>query len=193
MDDLEKHLSDSEQEYWDDRAVYAGRSVKDSDEYEKFNILSKLNNAKDKKKSLNALFKVTKSKGVTLTPKNRAELKKLIKDKNIYLGDIDVSKITNFKDLFKNSRRRNFGGMETWDVSKVTTMESCFEEAEFFNHNIEAWDVSKVKNMERMFYEAVGFNQPLDAWNIANVESFMEMFAHTENFDQKFRILGRKD
>ncbi len=136
---------------------------------------------------------MTKSKGVTLTPKNRAKLKKLIKDKNIYLGDIDVSKITNFKDLFKNSRRRNFGGMETWDVSKVTTMESCFEEAEFFNHNIEAWDVSKVKNMERMFYEAVGFNQPLDAWNIANVESFMEMFAHAENFDQKFRILGRKD
>ncbi|PZT47988.1 hypothetical protein B6S12_06260 [Helicobacter valdiviensis] len=192
IENLESYLGDLEQEHWDDKAVYAGRSIHSSDEYELFNILSKLNNAKDKKKSLNALFKVTKSKGVTLTPKNKTELKKLIKDRNIYLGDIDVSKITNFKDLFKNSRRRDFGGIETWDVSKVTTMESCFEEAEFFNHNIEAWDVSKVKNMERMFYEAVSFNQPLNAWNIANVESFREMFAHAKSFDQNLESWGKK-
>ncbi|WP_199769771.1 hypothetical protein [Helicobacter trogontum] len=81
IENLETYLSDLEQEYWDDRAVYAGRSIYITDEYEIFNILSKLNAAKDKKKSLNALFKIAKSKGVTLTPKNKTELKKLVKDK----------------------------------------------------------------------------------------------------------------
>ncbi|HFU2808292.1 TPA: BspA family leucine-rich repeat surface protein, partial [Campylobacter coli] len=159
IENLETYLSDLEQEYWDDRAVYAGRSVKDSDEYELFNILSKLNNAKDKKKSLNALFKATKSTGVIHTPKNKAELKKLIKDKKIYLGDIDISKIKSFKDLFKNSRRRDFSGIETWDTSKVTDMQSCFEDAEHFNHNIESWNVSCVESMESMFKGAEAFNQ----------------------------------
>ena len=64
----------------------------------------------------------------------------------------------NFKDLFKNSRRRDFGGIEKWDTSKVTTMESYFEEAEFFNHDIESWNVNNVESIERMFYEAVSFN-----------------------------------
>lgn len=100
LENLETYLGDLEQEYLDDSAVYAGKSVYSSDEYELFNILSKLNAAKDKKKSLNALFKIAKSKGIILTPKNKAELKKLIKDKNIYLSDIDVSKMKNFKDLF---------------------------------------------------------------------------------------------
>ncbi|HEB9350191.1 TPA: DUF285 domain-containing protein [Campylobacter coli] len=184
IENLETYLSDLEQEYWDDRAVYAGRSVKDSDEYELFNILSKLNNAKDKKKSLNALFKATKSTGVIHTPKNKAELKKLIKDKKIYLGDIDISKIKSFKDLFKNSRRRDFSGIETWDTSKVTDMQSCFEDAEHFNHNIESWNVSCVESMESMFKGAEAFNQPLDKWDISNVGNFEKMFAYATNFNQ---------
>ncbi|EKJ5635646.1 DUF285 domain-containing protein [Campylobacter coli] len=192
IENLETYLSDLEQEYWDDRAVYAGRSVKDSEEYELFNILSKLNNAKDKKKSLNALFKVTKSTGVIHTPKNKAELKKLIKDKKIYLGDIDISKIKSFKNLFKNSRRRDFSGIETWDTSKVTDMQSCFEEAEHFNHNIESWNVSCVESMESMFKGAEAFNQPLDKWDISNVGNFEKMFAYATNFNQNLESWGEK-
>lgn len=192
LDDLEKYLSDLEQEYWDDRAVYAGRSVKDSDEYEKFNILSKLNNAKDKKKSLNALFKIAKSKGVIYTPKNKAELKKLIKDKNIYLGDIDISNITNFKDLFRKSRRRDFSGIETWDTSKVTNMDYCFDEAEHFNHNIESWDVSNVKSIQGMFQDTPKFNQPLNKWNVSKVRNFVNIFYNAQSFNQSIESWGEK-
>ncbi|AJC90841.1 BspA family leucine-rich repeat surface protein [Campylobacter subantarcticus] len=144
LDNLETYLSDLEQEYWDDRAVYAGRSIKNSDEYELFNILSRLNAAKSKKKSLDGLFKIAKSKGVTHTPKNKAELVKLVKDKNIYLGDIDISNITNFKNLFKKSKRRDFSGIEIWDVSKVTDMSSMFEGCENFNGDLSKWNISNV-------------------------------------------------
>ncbi|HFW6667713.1 TPA: BspA family leucine-rich repeat surface protein, partial [Campylobacter jejuni] len=140
LDELEAYLSNLEQEYWDDKAVYAGRSIEDSDEYDLFNILSRLNAAKSKKKSLDGLFKVTKSKGIRHTPKNKAELVKLVKNRNIYLGDIDISNITNFRNLFKKSKRKDFSGIETWDVSKVTNMDSCFEDAKYFNHNIQSWN-----------------------------------------------------
>ncbi|EEA8555395.1 BspA family leucine-rich repeat surface protein, partial [Campylobacter jejuni] len=33
------------------------------------------------------------------TPKNKNELVKLVKNRNIYLGDIDISNITNFRNL----------------------------------------------------------------------------------------------
>ncbi|AJC92635.1 hypothetical protein (DUF285 repeat domain) [Campylobacter subantarcticus LMG 24377] len=192
LDNLETYLSDLEQEYWDDRAVYAGRSIKNSDEYELFNILSRLNAAKSKKKSLDGLFKIAKSKGVTHTPKNKAELVKLVKDKNIYLGDIDISNITNFKNLFKKSKRRDFSGIEIWDVSKVTNMDSCFEDAKYFNHNIQSWNVSKVKSMERMFDGCEIFNQPLDKWDISSVTNFKYMFSCTESFVQNLESWGEK-
>lgn len=75
--ELEVYVSDLEQEYWDDRAVYAGRSVKDSEEYRLLQVLKKFHKAKDKTKAFDSLFMpVTKSKGVTHQPQNRAELKK---------------------------------------------------------------------------------------------------------------------
>ncbi|EJS6994654.1 DUF285 domain-containing protein, partial [Campylobacter coli] len=183
LDKLEVYLSDLEQEYWDDKAVYAGRSIKDSDEYDLFNILSRLNAAKSKKKSLDGLFKITKSKGVRHTPKNKNELVKLVKNRNIYLGDIDISNITNFKNLFKKSKRKDFGGIETWDVSKVTNMDSCFEDAKYFNHNIQSWNVSKVKSMENMFYGCENFNQPLDKWDVGKVTNMSSMFEGCKNFN----------
>lgn len=129
-------------------------------------------------------LKSQKVKALYSHQKNKAELKKLIKDKNIYLSDIDVSKMKNFKDLFKNSRHRDFGGIEKWDTSKVTTMESYFEEAEFFNHDIESWNVINVKNMKGMFYGAKNFNQPLDKWDVSKVKNFKDMFYECKNFNQ---------
>ncbi|HFU2590663.1 TPA: BspA family leucine-rich repeat surface protein, partial [Campylobacter jejuni] len=87
----------------------------------------------------NVTGKIAKSKGIRHIPKDKAELVELVEDKKIYLGDIDISNITNFRNLFKKSKRKDFSGIETWDVSKVTNMDSCFEDAKYFNHNIQSW------------------------------------------------------
>ena len=179
ISELEAYVSDLEQEYWDDRAVYAGRSVKDSEEYKLLQVLKKFHKAKDKAKAFDSLFMpVTKSKGVTHQPQNKAELKKLVKDKKIYLGDIDVTCVKDFTNLFENSRRKDFSGIETWDVSHVTTTRRCFCGAKHFNENIESWNVSKVKNMCQMFMDAENFNQPLNKWNTSSVTNMSEMFAY---------------
>ena len=66
-------------------------------------------------------------------PQTKDELKELLKDESIYLGDIDTSLITNMKSLFSNSKRENFDGIENWDTSNVTDMSDMFAGALNFN------------------------------------------------------------
>lgn len=118
------------------------------------------------------------------TPKTRDELKALVNDNNIYLGDIDTQYITDMCCLFYNSKRINFNGIELWDTSNVTTMENMFAETIYFNENISAWDVSNVENMESMFWKAKSFNQPLNNWNVSNVTNMNSMFCGAKSFNQ---------
>ncbi|EHD2720738.1 BspA family leucine-rich repeat surface protein [Campylobacter coli] len=117
-------------------------------------------------------------------PKDKTELKQLVKNINIVLSDIDISNITDMSGIFKNSKRRNFIGIEKWDVSKVTNMSSMFSGAESFNYDISKWDVSKVTNMSYMFYKAVEFNKPLNNWNVSSAENMEYMFANATHFNQ---------
>ena len=39
-------------------------------------------------------------------PQSLAQLKALVKDENIYLGDIDTSNITDMSELFRNINRK---------------------------------------------------------------------------------------
>lgn len=109
-------------------------------------------------------------------PKSKKCLKKLVEDESVYLGDIDTSAITNMSELFKDSKRVDFSGIECWNVSKVTTMRSMFENAKHFNQPIGAWNVESVTDMSYMFANAVKFYQVLDNWNVCNVTSMHYMF-----------------
>lgn len=91
--------------------------------------------------------------GKKYKPTCTKELKELL-EKDVRLGDIDTSLITDMTELFLRSKRKNFDGLETWDTSNVTTMKGMFCYAKYFNHPIECWDVSKVGDMSRMFSEA---------------------------------------
>ncbi|WP_086229175.1 BspA family leucine-rich repeat surface protein [Campylobacter devanensis] len=101
-------------------------------------------------------------------PKNKAELEKLIKNREINLGDIDTSAITDMSGLFYESERKDFSGIESWDVSSVTNMRWMFYGCENFNQPLNNWDVSSVTNINEMFYGCENFNQPLDNWLINN-------------------------
>ena len=117
-------------------------------------------------------------------PTNKEELKKLVENKSINLGSIDTSLITDMRYLFLMSKREDFSGIETWDVSNVTDMAAMFKECETFNQPLNSWDVSNVTNMYAMFYGAKTFNQPLDKWNISKVTSMGEMFMNAKSFNQ---------
>lgn len=85
----------------------------------------------------------------TLFPKDKKELEQMIKDEIAAHGDkadlnyIDVSGITDFSELFKDSTFN--GDISKWDVSNAEDMSQMFSYNNPFNGDISGWDVSNVK------------------------------------------------
>ena len=114
---------------------------------------------------------------------DKPELMELI-EKDVPLGDIDTSLITDMSNLFEFSERKDFSGIEEWDTSRVTDMSRMFRMARFFNHDISRWDVSHVTDMSYMFCEAAAFNQPLESWDVSRVKDMHCLFAHAKRFNR---------
>ena len=53
-------------------------------------------------------------------------------------------------------------GIDTPDLSKVTSMSSMFHGCTSFNQPLNSWDVSKVTDMSWMFYGCTTFNQHMN-------------------------------
>ncbi len=117
-------------------------------------------------------------------PTSKDELKKLVDNELVKLGEIDVSAISDMSELFRDSKRKDFSGIELWDVSNVTDMSAMFENAHLFNQRgIENWNVSKVENMSNMFRGCYFFDQPLGRWNVSSVTDMNCMFFECKSFD----------
>ncbi|WP_086253431.1 DarT ssDNA thymidine ADP-ribosyltransferase family protein [Campylobacter sp. P091] len=117
-------------------------------------------------------------------PKTKDELRSLVIAESVNLGDIDTSAITDMSELFYKIERKDFSGIESWDVSSVTDMRGMFAGVENFNQPLDSWDVSSVVNMGGMFAGCENFNQPLNNWNVSSVTNMCAMFAGCYNFNQ---------
>ena len=108
----------------------------------------------------------------------------------INFNDIDVSGMTTFFDesshrgLFRYTKFE-YIDISEWDVSKVETMYSMFNECKNLKSigDIYNWDTSRVKNMGFMFsfcenLESIG---NLSNWNVSNVKSMSYMFYACES------------
>ena len=109
-------------------------------------------------------------------PQTKDELKKLTEDESICLSDIDTSNIANMTELFRNSKRKNFEGIETWNTSKVTDMSLMFNNAQYFNHDLNSWNTENLKKINYMFLGASNFNKYPDKWNLNNIKEAYDVF-----------------
>ena len=108
-------------------------------------------------------------------PKDWDELRKIIekrlkKDKDADLNDIDVSNIKSMYKyiiIHKNNYRKQFG---------------LFEKLDPHNIDISKWDVSNVENFNHMFYGCKNFNCDLSNWNVSNAKDMSQMFEYCYNF-----------
>lgn len=98
-------------------------------------------------------------------PKNNDELKALCDIDSIELDDIDPSKVTDMSRIFDGSTRKDFSGIESWEVSQVKSMWAMFRDVHIERHwswNISRWNVSSVEDMSHMFKDS-SFNGELAA------------------------------
>ena len=129
--------------------------------------------------------KVTTRNG-KIVPKDTKELKKLVRLKSTNLADIDVSHLEDLTYVFRNSRRRDFSGIETWDVSNVKSMRGMFAGCPYFTgKEIENWDVSRLSNARGMFFECENFNADLSNWKFRYIFNIDSMFEGCTNFTGK--------
>ena len=120
----------------------------------------------------------------TYQPTSKESLLGLLSNPKIKLEEIDTSKITNMSNLFANSIRTDFSGIEKWNVSNVTDMSFLFGNCENFNQDISNWDVSNVKDMSYMFKGCKNFNQDISKWDTSRAIDMQEMFNGCTNFNQ---------
>src|SRR5574344_1792933 len=118
-------------------------------------------------------------------PNTKEELKTLCDDLSVNLGEIDTSNVTDMSCLFSNNyMRKDYSGIENWDVSKVVDMNSMFWDAKEFNADLSKWDVSNVEDMGSMFEDASSFNQDLSKWDVSKVTNMNYMFVDAKSFNQ---------
>ncbi|HEB7552995.1 TPA: DUF285 domain-containing protein, partial [Campylobacter coli] len=196
IDNAYAFLESLEMEYADDKALYAGRTAKNSDQDYIYRIVTRYAKGQKLDTIINTMFNrktnPLKSKGEIITPKNKRELIKLMNKKRQYLGDIDISNIKDFSELFTDVIRTDFGGIELWDTSHVVNMNRMFEKFNFSEIKSDSplfdWisnmDTSNVSDMGYMFSQSIGFNTDIGSWNTSNVLNMSYMFLEAEDFNQ---------
>jgi surface protein len=83
--------------------------------------------------------------------------------------------------------------LDSWDVSRFTTLESMFHSNAVFDQDIGGWDVSNVTTIQNMFRAARAFDQDLSSWDVSNVSNMTFAFWVASAFNRNLGPWQLKD
>merc|ERR1711865_853131 len=73
-----------------------------------------------------------------------------------------------------------------WDIAGVTTLESMFTFAYYFNRSLPSWNTKNVKDLKYTFKGATNFNRDLDGWDVSKVTTMQGAFSYDGVYTPKF-------
>jgi surface protein len=91
------------------------------------------------------------------------------------IGNWDVSKVNDFGGMFVVSSFNNGGSpsISGWTINTLNNVSMYWMfRISPFNQPIGSWNVSKVTIMESMFHSNFAFNQNIGSWNVSGVTNF---------------------
>ncbi|AZG68579.1 BspA family leucine-rich repeat surface protein [Mycoplasma struthionis] len=129
------------------------------------------NKPNDNKNNINDI-----NKNFKYSPASRNGLIDLVNDENVNLGDIDTSKITNMSNLFSESYRTDYSGIDKWDVSNVKYFDNMFElpfpetreKVDMSKYNFNNWNLKSAESMYGIFGN-LNIIPDISKWNLSNV------------------------
>jgi hypothetical protein len=104
---------------------------------------------------------------------------------NRKLGSWNVSRVTNFQDMFNSAQAFGVDGsadLSTWDVSAGVNFTRMFKQAKF-NSPVVGWAPGDGAVMTDMFRQNTVFNQDISGWDWSNIVDVSTMLAGTVAFD----------
>ena len=106
-------------------------------------------------------------------------------DKLLDVVQFGTVKWESMEEMFQECKNMTFAaGIDTPDLSEVTSMKFMFLNCRVFNQPLGNWKVDNVTNMVGMFFGCSTFNQPLDNWKVDKVTNMDEMFSGCSTFNQ---------
>jgi len=102
--------------------------------------------------------------------------------------------VTNLNAVFLGTGAGSaLGGIETWDVSRVTDFRAAFQDSAAEN-DISGWHPAGAIFLNDMFRGAAAFNAPIGAWgaDLGNARYMQHMFDGAGAFDQPLAAWGPK-
>jgi len=95
----------------------------------------------------------------------------------------DVTKVKTMDGLFAEHIHCNLA-IDGWRTDSVVDMSGMFREAKAFNQPLTSWRTDAVVDMSGMFSEARAFNQDIDSWQVDSVVDMTTMFYDLNVFNQ---------
>lgn len=104
---------------------------------------------------------------------------------------VNTSNLTTMKEMFSGcANLTEIEGIEDWDVSNVTDMDSAFRDVGLTELDLSKWDVRKVTTMRLMFYISALQSINITGWKTYNLQNTFKMFSGCSSLVE---ILGIND
>lgn len=104
---------------------------------------------------------------------------------NQNLFNWNLQAVTSIDSMFDGASSFVGLGLESWDVSTVTSMQDTFRDAIMFDANLSTWDVSAVRKTNNMFRNAVLYSGAgISAWNVSSIIDMSGMFWNSSSFNE---------
>lgn len=82
----------------------------------------------------------------------------------------------------------NYGPIERWNISNITSMASVFYDISDFEHDyLSQWDVSRVTSARWLFHSTTTFRANLTTWDTRKWEDLSGLFAFSTGFTSNLK------